>query len=154
MLKISFLVIVLAALPCQAFALDGRVVRVIDGDTVVLLTDTKQQVRVRLSEIDAPERSQAYGAKSKNALIELCAGKSATLHQTSKDRYGRTLARLYCGEVDANAAMVEQGFAWVYDRYVKDQSLYSLQNEAKDKRLGLWRDAYPIAPWEYRRTKR
>lgn len=154
MLKMSFLVIVLAALPCQAFALDGRVVRVIDGDTVVLLTDTKQQVRVRLSEIDAPERSQAYGTKSKNALIELCAGKSATLHQTSKDRYGRTLARLYCGEIDANAAMVEQGFAWVYDRYVKDETLYTLQRYAKANGLGLWRDQSPVQPWIYRQRNR
>lgn len=147
-------VFTIVLLPLQSFALDGRVVRIVDGDTLVLLTEDRDQVKVRLSEIDAPETSQAYGRKSKNALASICAGKTASLLNTGKDRYGRTLARVICGDIDANATMVEQGFAWVYDRYVKDQSLYSLQNEAKEKRLGLWRDANPLAPWEYRRTKR
>lgn len=134
-------------LPLQSFALDGRVVRIVDGDTLV-------QVKVRLSEIDAPETSQAYGRKSKTALASMCAGKPASLLNTSKDRYGRTLARVICADVDANASMVEQGFAWVYDRYVKDQSLYTLQNEAKNNRRGLWRDESPLAPWKYRKLRR
>lgn len=131
--------------------IEGRVVGVSDGDTLTLLTPDKQQVKVRLAEIDAPEKAQAFGNKSKQSLAGICFDKPAVLDVQDTDRYGRTVARVVCGDVDANAEQVRRGFAWVYDRYVKDRSLYAVQHDARYNSRGLWRDASPVPPWEFRR---
>ena len=121
-----------------------------DGDTIKVLKDDKEQVKVRLVEIDAPEKKQAFGNRSKQALSDYCFNKVATLTDKGKDRYGRTLARVTCNGVDVNAEMVRVGMAWVYDKYVTDRSLYTLQDEAKAARRGLWADPDPMPPWEWR----
>ena len=131
----------------------GKVVAVADGDTMTVLKDL-QQVKVRLTEIDAPEKKQAFGNRSKESLSDLCFGKTATLVEKGKDRYGRTLARVTCNGVDANAEQVKRGMAWVYDRYVTDKSLYAVQDAARASHLGLWHDEHPVPPWEWRRDKR
>ena len=138
----------LLALNAQAFT--GKVVGVSDGDTITVLRD-RIQVKVRLLEIDAPEKAQAFGAKSKESLSEMCFGKTAELADKGKDRYGRTLARVTCDGVDANAEQVRHGMAWVYDRYVTDKSLYAVQEDAKAERRGLWHDDKPLPPWEWRK---
>jgi endonuclease YncB( thermonuclease family) len=127
-------------------------VRVVDGDSLIVLVD-KQQMRVRLKEIDAPELKQAFGKRSRQSLTDLCGAKRARVSWTEKDRNGRLLARVWCGGVDANAEQVRRGMAWVFDRYVKDRSLYSLQDRAWAQRLGLWSDATAIPPWEWRQAK-
>jgi len=132
--------------------IEGRVVGVSDGDTITLLTAEKQQVKVRLAEIDAPEKAQAFGNKSKQSLSDLCFGKQAVLSVQATDRFGRTIARVACSGVDANAEQVRRGFAWVYDKYVKDQSIYGVQEEARTSSRGLWSDSAPIPPWEFRRA--
>lgn len=147
----TFLITALLLASASVFAQSGQVVRVLDGDTLDLLTPGKQEVRVRLLEIDAPERSQAFGTRSRRGLAELCAGKQAVLKSTSKDRYGRTLARVYCDGVDANLGMVEQGLAWAYRRYAKDPAILAAEQEARAEQLGLWVDKNPTPPWEYRR---
>jgi endonuclease YncB( thermonuclease family) len=129
----------------------GTVVGISDGDTLTILTDDKKSLRIRLSEIDAPEKKQAFGEQSKLQLAALCFQKNAILKQTSLDRYQRTLARVICDGVDANQAMVAGGYAWVYDRYVKDKSLYKWQRKAQQEKRGLWIDPSPIAPWAFRR---
>ena len=131
----------------------GMVVSVADGDTITVLRD-RTQVKVRLLEIDAPEKAQAFGTKSKESLSEMCFGKTAELAEKGKDRYGRTLARVTCDGVDANAEQVRRGMAWVYDRYVTDKSLYAVQEEAKAERRGLWQDVNPVPPWEWRKEGR
>ena len=131
----------------------GKVVNVADGDTITVLRD-RTQVKVRLLEIDAPEKAQAFGTKSKESLSEMCFGKTAELADKGKDRYGRVLARVTCDGVDANAEQVRRGMAWVYDRYVTDKTLYAVQEEAKAERRGLWQDEKPLPPWEWRKTKR
>jgi endonuclease YncB( thermonuclease family) len=130
---------------------EGKVLRVADGDSLTVLLQG-QQVRVRLAEIDAPELKQAFGQRSRQSLTELCVNKTALVTWSQKDRNGRTLGRVWCGGVDANAEQVRRGMAWVFDRYVKDRSLYAAQDEARRARLGLWRDAVPVAPWEWRQT--
>jgi endonuclease YncB( thermonuclease family) len=130
--------------------LSHRVVRVADGDTVTALKDGAE-VKIRLVEIDAPEKAQAYGAASTQSLTELCLNKGATLEEQGKDRYGRTLARVHCDGIDANKEQVRQGMAWVYRRYTsKDSPLYALEDEAKAARRGLWADSEPVPPWEWR----
>jgi endonuclease YncB( thermonuclease family) len=133
--------------------LTGKVIRVADGDTITILRG-KEQVRIRLAEIDAPEKGQAFGEKSRQHLAGLCAGVIAQVVDHGKDRYGRTIGRVYCNGKDVSAEQVKVGLAWVYDHFVSDQSLYELQSAAKVSRLGLWADKNPVPPWEWRRKAR
>lgn len=131
----------------------GNVVAVADGDTLTVLRD-REQIKVRLAEIDAPEKAQAFGSRSKQSLSDLCFGKMATLGDSGKDRYGRTLARVYCDGIDTNAEQVRRGMAWVYRKYApKDSPLYAVENEARAARRGLWADAEPMPPWKWRHQK-
>lgn len=132
----------------------GKVVGISDGDTVTLLAADKTSVRIRLAEIDAPEKSQAYGQASKASLSKMCFGKQAKAVVQDTDQYERKVARLFCDGVDANAEQVGRGMAWVYDKYVKDSSLYALQSEVKSAGVGLWQDKNPMPPWAYRRQNR
>lgn len=143
---------VLVAVRAEADTFEGAVVRIVDGDSLIVLYQ-RQQVRVRLKEIDAPERKQRFGKQSQESLTALCANKAARVTWTEKDRNGRTLGRVWCAGIDANAEQVRRGMAWVFDRYVKDRSLYPLQDSARAHRLGLWADAQPVPPWQWRQTK-
>jgi endonuclease YncB( thermonuclease family) len=132
----------------------GKVVAVADGDTLTVLRE-HEQIKVRLNEIDAPEKAQAFGNRSKQSLSELCFDKSATLADQGKDRYGRTLARVHCEGIDANTEQVRRGMAWVYRKYApKGSPLYAVEGEAKAARRGLWVDTEPVPPWEWRKAKR
>lgn len=132
----------------------GRVVSVADGDTLTILSEDLKQHKIRLAEIDAPEKSQPFGSNSRKSLADLCAGIQAHASVQTVDRYGRSVARVQCKAVDANAEQVRRGMAWVYDRYVVDRTLYRLQTEARDGRMGLWSDADPQPPWDFRQQKR
>ena len=131
----------------------GEVVGVTDGDTVTVLRD-REPVKVRLTEIDAPERKQPFGQRSRQHLADLVFRKDVLVVERGKDRYGRTLGRLKLGAVDANEEQIRSGMAWVYDKYVVDRSLYGLQDEAKRARRGLWADPEPVPPWEWRQSRR
>lgn len=128
----------------------GRVVSISDGDTITVLVE-RMQVKVRLVEIDAPEKAQAFGNLSKHSLSDMCFGKDALIQEQSKDRYGRTLGRVSCDGIDANAEQVRRGMAWVYRKYApKDSPLFAVEKEAKAASRGLWADADPMPPWEWR----
>ena len=127
-------------------------IRVVDGDTIRAEAKGKE-IKIRLVEIDAPEMNQPFGAQSKNFLNRLLYEKDVTLIAQGEDRYGRTLGEIYANGESANALMIKSGFAWVYDRYVKDSSLYKYQDQAKAENLGLWRAKDPIAPWVWRKQK-
>jgi endonuclease YncB( thermonuclease family) len=130
------------------------VVDVSDGDTLTVLA-AKTPTRVRLDAVDAPETKQAFGRRSRQSLAELCAGKVARVAERGKDRYGRTVGRVDCANVDANSEQVRRGMAWVFDRYAPARSpLYRLQNEARIERRGLWADPTPVAPWDWRAARR
>lgn len=131
----------------------GKVVAVADGDTLTVLRD-REQIKVRLAEIDAPEKAQAFGNRAKQSLSDLCFGRMARLDDQGKDRYRRTLARVYCDGIDANAEQVRRGMAWVYRKYApKDSPLYVVENEARTAGRGLWADSDAMPPWEWRRGK-
>ena len=127
-------------------------IRVVDGDTIQAEAKGKE-IKIRLVEIDAPEMNQPFGRQSKNFLNRLLYEKDVTLISKGEDRYGRTLGEIYANGESANALMIKSGFAWVYDRYVKDSSLYQYQDQAKAENLGLWRAKDPIAPWVWRKQK-
>ncbi len=148
-----FLLLALASLPALGETLLGKVVKVSDGDTLTILVE-RQQIKVRLSEIDAPELKQAFGQRARESLGELCARHAAIVRASGKDRFGRLLGRVECGGVGANAEQVRRGMAWVFDRYVTDRGLYTLQDGARLARLGLWSDAAPTAPWDWRARRK
>jgi endonuclease YncB( thermonuclease family) len=143
---------VLAFAPVAAPAeIVGRVVSVSDGDTLTVLVELKQ-LKVRLDAIDAPERGQAFGTRSRESLAELCAKRTARVVPKGFDRYGRTVGVIVCDGVEANSEQVRRGMAWVFDRYAPANSpLYGLQREAQATRRGLWADPRPVAPWAWRR---
>lgn len=136
----------------SAQSFTGKVVSVHDGDTLTVLVD-RRQFRVRLSEIDAPELKQPFGHSSRMSLANLCFEKLATVQEVGTDRYRRILGRVTCGGVNVNAEQVRRGMAWVFDRYLRDQVLYSIQSDAKASRRGLWVDSSPVFPWEWREAK-
>lgn len=144
------IVLTLLTVTAGADTLSGRVVGIADGDTITVLVE-RQQVKVRLVEIDAPEKAQAFGNRSKQSLSDMCFDKEAQILEKGKDRYGRTLGRVFCDEIDANAEQVRRGMAWVYRKYApKDSPLFAVEKEAKAARRGLWADVDPMAPWEWR----
>ncbi|SFI39605.1 thermonuclease family protein [Nitrosomonas sp. Nm34] len=148
----------LVLLPFSAIAQEyiGRVVGVSDGDTITILDDQKQQIRVRLAEIDTPESAQPYGTRAKQELSRIVFGKTVIVKVKDTDRYGRKVGRVYIDDIDVNAEMVKIGAAWVYRKYARDQNLYALEKQARKKRVGLWRlpEAQQVPPWEWRKTKR
>ena len=127
-------------------------IRVVDGDTIRAEAKGKE-IKIRLVEIDAPEMNQPFGAQSKNFLNRLLYEKDVTLISQGEDRYGRVLGNLFSNELNVNMLMVKFGFAWVYDKYAKNSSLYKYQDQAKAKNLGLWQTKDPIAPWVWRKQK-
>lgn len=132
----------------------GRVVSVHDGDTLTVLVE-RRQVKVRLTDIDAPELRQPFGTRSKQSLAELCFGKIAALDVRGQDRYQRTVARVTCEGKDANAEQVRRGYAWTFIRYARpDSPLIAIENEARAAHRGLWQDSAPVAPWDWRRAVR
>jgi micrococcal nuclease len=132
----------------------GAVKAVHDGDTL-RMTSGDTVVKVRLADIDAPELTQRYGHESKRSLEQLTRDKPVDATCTGKDRYGRLLCTLIVGKLDVNAAQIERGMAWVYQRYVpKRTPLKVAEADAARGNRGLWADANAIAPWEYRRAQK
>lgn len=135
-------------------ALICLVVGVTDGDTLKArcgVSGAFEQVKVRLAEIDAPERRQPFGHQSRQSLTELCLDVDAVVRPISKDRYGRTVARVECKGTDASAHQVRTGLAWAYTKYLTDPEIRRWETAAREAHIGLWSDANPLPPWEWRK---
>ncbi|MDJ8400752.1 thermonuclease family protein [Salmonella enterica] len=151
--KIILLCIILFSGSLCAFEIQGTVIRVLDGDTIEVLQANKP-VRVRLENIDAPEKKQAFGNWSANQLKSLISGKTVTVTYTQTDRYGRVLGLVETKHINVNRSQVISGAAWVYERYNTDKALPALQWEAQMHNRGLWADSQPVPPWEWRHIKK
>ncbi len=140
----------------NAVSFTGRVVGVTDGDTIIVLVDGVHQVKVRLAEIDAPERAQPWGNRSKQALSDLVFGRSVSVLQTDVDRWGRIIGQVRVDGLDVNYQMIAAGEAWAFRQYLSDQTLIEVETEAKRERRGLWSmpKTQTVAPWEWRRGTR
>ena len=153
---IALAVLLWGSLAQAAVDLAGRVVRVMDGDTVVLLDSDKAEHKIRLAGIDAPETGQEFGTKAKQHLLALVGGDPVTVAWQKRDKYGRIVGKLIRDGTDVNLAMVRAGFAWWYQKYANEQApvdrvLYAAaEGKAKAERLGLWADKAPLAPWDWR----
>jgi endonuclease YncB( thermonuclease family) len=140
--------------------LTGHVVRVADGDTVTILDSNNTQHRIRLQGIDAPESHQAFGTQSKKSLSEMVFDKDVTVEYDKTDRYGRLVGKIILDGTDIDLEQIKAGMAWHYKDYEDEQTpadrdLYArAEDEARNARRGLWVDANPIEPSEYRRDER
>lgn len=130
------------------------IVSIYDGDTATCLTNDKTQIKIRLNQIDAPEKGQAFGNASKQALSALIFQKLVTLDIQGTDKYGRTIAEVYQQNINVNKSMVAQGMAWAYREYLKDNEYLLLEESARKSHLGIWSEPNPIYPSDYRRSKR
>lgn len=136
-----------------AAQIQGKVIRVLDGDTLEVLQD-RTPVRVRLLNIDAPEKKQPFGRWSGEQLKVLIASQPVTVTYEHKDRYGRVLGRVVTADgTEANRYMVQMGAAWVYERYNTDHVLPAMQKVARESRRGLWAESHPVPPWEWRHNR-
>lgn len=153
--RVLLALIPFAATTSLAYDISCKAVAITDGDTFTCLTAQRHQLKVRMADIDTPERKQPYGEKSKQALAGLVYGKQVSLQVVDKDRYMRTVARVHQGPIDVNRELVNSGAAWVYRQYNRDKSLLLIEADAKTARRGLWGlpEADQIAPWEWRRRK-
>lgn len=150
----TWLVLGLAAMAAYAAEpFSGRVIEIADGDTLTVLSDTTPR-KIRLAEIDAPEKTQAFGERAKLSLSDLCFDQQADVSTGVTDWYGRTVARVSCGGVDASLYQVEQGLAWAYTRYLTDPTIASAHQAARDAATGLWADTDPTPPWLYRKARK
>ena len=140
--------------------LTGKVVGVSDGDTITVLDETNTQHKIRLAGIDAPENKQPFGNVSKKSLSDLVFGKQVSVEWDKLDQYGRTVGKVLVNGQDANLMQIKRGMAWFYKKFqnelVLDDRLAYLhaQEEAEANKAGLWQDAEPMAPWDFRKSKR
>ncbi len=134
-----------------------KCVKVSDGDTITVL-QWKKEYKVRLYGIDCPEKSQAYGKKAKKFTADKVFGKIVDVDVKDTDRYGRLVGIVHCELFSLNEELLKNGYAWHYKQYSKDSFYRSVfedwEAEARRKKVGLWADLNPQAPWEYRKDKR
>ena len=140
------------ALSLSVPAFSHPVIGILDGETLTLQINQKP-VRIRLANIDAPERAQAFGRQSRQSLTELCMGKEAEYKEQDPARHAEIMALVTCNGVEVNRVQIERGMAWVHDRHNNDFTLPALQLMARRDRKGLWADANPVPPWEFRRPQ-
>lgn len=147
-----FLILVFELMMAQTTA---KVIKISDGDTITVLLEGNVQKKLRLAEVDSPESGQAFGKNAKNFTSQAVFGKEITFIETDTDRYGRTIAKVY---YDNNKYLSEEliraGLGWWYHHFSDNADLGKLENEAREKKLGLWNDSRAISPWEYREKKR
>ncbi len=130
-----------------------KVIGVIDGDTIKIL-DNGTEIKIRLAEIDCPERKQPFGTQAKKYTSDLAFGKNVTLKVKGHDVYGRTLAEVILPDGrNLNRELVHNGYSWWYNKYSKDRTLGQLQQEAKKAKRGLWSNPQAIPPWEWRKNE-
>jgi micrococcal nuclease len=132
------------------------VVAITDGDTIKVLDHQNQQHKIRLASIDAPERKQPYGLKSKQILSDLIGKERVTLDCPVSDRYKRLICTIWFNGIDINRKMVVLGGAWVYAKYYKGEDYYVVENDAREAKRGLWSisEYEAIAPWQWRKGTR
>jgi micrococcal nuclease len=147
----KLLTLLLLLLLTASTSFTGKVVKITDGDTIVVLIEGNQQVKIRLEGIDCPESNQDFGNRAKQAVSDLCFGKEVVIQKSGEDRYGRTLGYVFVGDVNVNKELLRQGLAWHYKYFNKDEELANLEQEARKKKIGLWSHPNPVAPWDFRR---
>lgn len=132
--------------------INGRIVRVLDGDTVEILGEGNQLTRVRLAGIDAPEKNQPFGQRSRQELSSMVAQRIVNVTGEDEDRYGRLLGTVWLGTKDVNAEQIRKGLAWAYRYHGKPVRVdyATLEDEARRQASGLWSVPGQTEPWRWR----
>jgi len=136
--------------------INGKVIGISDGDTITILNDKQEQIKIRLTGIDCPEKSQAFGNRAKITLSNKVFSQNVKVETRDKDKYGRTLGIVKVGDEDINEYMISQGLAWHFKKYANTQPLEEANRYAKAQELasqnkrGLWIQDNPMPPWEFR----
>ena len=157
MRKILLIFILFLSNIVNAKTIEGLVVGVADGDTITVLDQQKNTYKIRLQGIDAPEKKQAFGEKSKQSLHDLVHGKQVRIEYDKEDKYGRIVGKITLDDLDICLQQLVLGMAWHYKKYQNEQSVADrvVYNDAelksKSLRLGLWADETPMPPWEFRK---
>ncbi|MDX1733554.1 MAG: thermonuclease family protein [Halioglobus sp.] len=139
----------------EAFDIVGRVVRVADGDTISVLDANNKQHKVRFFGIDAPERDQPQGDAAQLALARLVEDRDVGVVVIETDDYGRSVGTVYRGNLNINQAMVKGGYAWWYRYHAPhERHLEAAEQGAREQARGVWSEANPVAPWDWRRGRR
>ncbi len=138
------------------YTIEGKVVAITDGDTIKVKTLHNKVKKIRLAQIDTPEKKQPYGSKAKQALSNKIYGKKVKINIVTTDRYGRLVGTVWYNDKDINRSMVRGGHAWVYRKYVTDKTLFDDESYARSQGLGLWSlpENQRQAPWKWRKSKR
>ena len=133
----------------------GKVIAVADGDTITVLDEMdKGNFKIRLDKIDAPEKKQAFGSKSKQFLSSLIFGKQVSIRYRAVDHYGRILGVIYCDGAEINLVMVQNGYAWHYSYYDQPPAYIQAEKQARADKKGLWADPNPVNPYEFRKMQK
>jgi endonuclease YncB( thermonuclease family) len=145
--------IAVAWLPADRF-IDARVLRVVDGDSLEVVTDAGDRQRIRLADIDAPERGQPWSRRSREALSARVGGRSVRINRVATDVYGRIVGEVYADDVCVGCELVREGHAWAYRGHEPDPLLLELEAAARSARRGLWGlpESERMPPWEWRRA--
>jgi micrococcal nuclease len=152
-LKYILLFFLYAQVYSQVFI--GKVIAIKDGDTVVVIDASNNKTTLRLAEVDCPEKAQAFGTKAKQFTSDAVYLKEIKYIITDTDRYGRSIAKIYYGDNKyLSAEIIKNGFGWQYKQYSTSKLLATLEQEARNNKRGLWVDANPVYPSEFRRNKR
>lgn len=149
-MKWCWLLVCCLSWAAQAETFDAQVIAVLDGDTVLVLRD-QQRLKIRLADIDAPEKAQPFGMQSRDALRARVEKKRVQVESRAIDQYGRTVATIKLDGIDLNQELVRLGMAWEYSFHHANSTFVALQLEAQQARRGLWQQASPQAPWEWRK---
>lgn len=136
---------------CAFTDYEAKVVKISDGDTIKVLTVDKQEIKIRLHGIDAPEKKQPFSRLCKQALQAKIAGKIVTVAGDKKDKYQRTIAKVFLDGEDVNKFMVKNGYAWAFKKYSKEYE--NDEAYARNAKLGLWQEDSPTPPWEFRKKR-
>jgi endonuclease YncB( thermonuclease family) len=157
-IRIAAVALLVATAPALAakphYEITGEVVAIADGDTLTVLDESKTQHKIRLAAIDAPEKGQAFGTKARENLAGKVFRQNVRVEVVDVDRYHREVGRIFLDARFVNMEMVRDGFAWRYVQYDKPGELSAAENDAREHRRGLWADANPTPPWEWRKAKR
>lgn len=133
-------------------AYQGKCIKVVDGDTLDLLTAENETIRFRFESIDCPERGQPFGSNATEFVKQAAIGRDITVYQTGVDtRYDRLTGFVYVGDYNLNAELLANGLAWHYKKYSEDTDLAILENNARVAPVGIWQDIRAIAPWDWRK---
>lgn len=131
----------------------GKVINVADGDTITILTQSDEKIKIRLAGIDCPESFQVHGEKAKQYLSSLVDGKRVRIEPETVDQYGRTVGMVFVNGANINEQIVSNGHGWVFRKYCTAdycKDWLKLEDKARKARAGLWQDANPKPPWEWR----